>query len=66
MDITGLNLDSIPTLAMGMSQANILRDVNTSLLGMTLDVAQVQSAEMTKMMEQSVNPAVGGNIDISV
>lgn len=66
MDITGLNIDSIPTLAMGMSQANILRDVNTSLLGMTLDVAQVQSAEMTKMMEQSVNPAVGGNIDISV
>lgn len=66
MDITGLNLDSIPTLAMGMSQANILRDVNASLLGMTLDVAQVQSAEMTKMMEQSVNPAVGGNIDISV
>lgn len=66
MDITGLNIDSIPTLAMGMTQANILSQVNTSLLGMSLDVAEVQSAEMTKMMEQSVNPSVGGNIDISV
>ncbi len=66
MDITGLSIDSIPTLAMGMSQMKIMSDVNTSLLGMSLDVAQVQSAEMTKMMEQSVNPSVGGNIDISV
>lgn len=66
MDITGLSVDSIPTLAMGMTQANILSSVNTSLLGMSLDVVSSQAGELTKMMEQSVNPAVGGNFDMSV
>lgn len=66
MDITGLSVDAIPTLAMGMTQANILSSVNTSLLGMSLDVVSSQAGELTKMMEQSVNPAVGGNFDMSV
>lgn len=66
MDITGLSVDSIPTLAMGMTQANTLSAVNTSLLGMSLDVVSSQANELTKMMELSVNPSVGGNIDISV
>lgn len=66
MDITGLGVDSIPTLAMGMSQANTLSAVNTGLLGMSLDVASSQADSLTKMMEQSVNPAVGGNFDMSV
>lgn len=66
MDITGLSVDSIPTLAMGMAQAKTLSDVNTSLLGMSLDVVSSQANELTKMMELSVNPSVGGNFDMSV
>jgi len=66
MDITGLSVDSIPTLAMGMAQINTLQAVGTQVMSMSLDNAEVQSASLTKMMEQSVNPAVGGNIDISV
>lgn len=66
MDITGLNVDAIPTLAMGMMQANTLSAINTGLLGMSLDTASSQADSLTKMMEQSVNPSVGGNIDVSV
>lgn len=66
MDITGLSVDGIPGLAMGMTQASILSKVNTGLLDMSLDAVSSQGDALTKMMEQSVNPAVGGNIDISV
>ena len=66
MDITGLSVDSIPTLAMGMSQINALQSVNTSLMGMALDNAEVQGDGLTKMMEMSVNPGIGANFDMSV
>ena len=66
MDITGLSVDSIPTLAMGMSQINALQSVNTALMSMSLDNASAQGSELAKMMELSVNPAVGGNFDMSV
>lgn len=66
MDITGLSVDSIPTLAMGMTQMNTLSAVNTGLMSMALDNYSAQASELTKMMELSVNPNVGSNIDISL
>lgn len=66
MDITGLSVDSIQTLAMGMAQMNTLSQVNTGLLSMSLDTYSAQANELTKMMELSVNPSVGSNIDLSV
>lgn len=66
MDITGLSVDSIQTLAMGMAQMNTLSQVNTGLLSMSLDTYSAQANELTKMMELSVNPSVGNNIDLSV
>ena len=66
MDITGLSVDSITTLAMGMRQMETLSAVNTGLLSMSLDNLGAQGESLTKMMEQSVNPNIGGNIDISL
>lgn len=66
MDITGLSVDSIPTLAMGMTQMDTLSKVNTGLLSMSLDTMSAQANELTKMMELSVNPSVGSNFDMSV
>ena len=66
MDITGLSVDSIPTLAMGMTQIDTLSKVNTGLLDMSLDNYDAQASALTKMMELSVNPAVGSNVDMSV
>lgn len=45
---------------------NILEKVSTKMLAKTLDQQEVQGAQLTKMMEQSVNPNLGANIDIRV
>ena len=59
----------IPALSMALAQTKTLGDVGTEVLGKSLDLAREQGAEMAAMidsagMELSVNPAVGGNIDI--
>ena len=61
----------IPALSMSMAQSNLLTDVGTAVLAKTMDQAEAVSASLTDMldaaaMELSVNPAVGGNIEISV
>lgn len=61
----------IPALSMSIAQSNLLTDVGTAVLAKTMDQAEAVSASLTDMidsaaMELSVNPAVGGNIDISV
>lgn len=61
----------IPALSMSMAQSNLLTDVGTAVLAKTMDQAEAVSSSLTDMldaaaMELSVNPAVGGNIDISV
>lgn len=43
----------------------IMKDVGTAMLGESLDLLKEQGSAMTKMMEQSVTPYLGGNIDIS-
>ncbi len=39
--------------------------VNVAMLSKALDAQQKSGAEMVKMMEQSVNPSIGSNIDVS-
>jgi len=66
LDISNLSIDSIPTLAMGMSQINTMSQVGTAVLSAQLDTASSLGSEMTKMMELSVNPEIGSNFDMSV
>lgn len=61
----------IPALSMHMAQTNLLSDVGTAVLAKTMDQADTAAAVLTDMldasaMELSVNPNIGGNIDISV
>lgn len=63
MDIAGLS--------MGMSQAKVVTDVSTAMLAKSLDMMETIGdgmAELMKrsMMENSVTPNLGGNIDIMV
>ena len=64
MDIT--TLPDIPAISMAMAQTDVLGKVGTSVLSKTLDVATEDTAAITKMMELSVNPEIGANLDISV
>ena len=56
----------IPTLSIAMSQANIVNQYNIAVLSKTLDTVEESGTMMIKMMEQSVSPHLGQNIDITV
>ncbi len=58
MDIASLST------ALSMSQVN--NDIGVLMLGKQLDTVEVMGDSMIKMMEQSVNPHLGANIDISI
>ena len=63
MDIAGLS--------MGMAQSRLMNDVGVAMLAKSLDTAQSTGAMLTDLidsaaMERSVNPDVGGNIDIRI
>ena len=56
MDIAGYSVAN--------ASANVQQSVSVAMLSKTLDVQQMQGDQLTKMMEMSVNPSVGGTIDI--
>lgn len=58
MDIASLST------ALSMSQVN--NDVGVLMLGKQLDTVEVMGDSMIKMLEQSVTPHLGANIDISI
>ncbi len=64
MDISGIS--AIDTAAaMTNATGAVQRQVATQVTAMGLDQMREQGDAMKKMMEQSVNPAVGGNFDVS-
>lgn len=58
MDVAGLS-----TIMKG---GQLMQDVSVKVLSMSLDSLETAGDGMRKMMEMSVNPSVGGNIDISI
>ncbi len=58
MDVAGLS-----TMIKG---GQLIQDVSVRVLSMSLDNLEAAGDGMRKMMEMSVNPSVGGNIDISL
>ena len=65
-----IHLD-IPAVSTALSQIETLGNVGTALLGKSLDSVRELGDAMVEMidsaaMELSVNPGVGGNIDIRV
>lgn len=58
MDIAALSV------AMNMNEVN--GDVGVLMLSKSLDLIETMGDGMVKIMEQSVNPHLGSNIDISV
>ena len=61
-----LSIDTIPYISMAMAHEQVMSAVGTSMLEASLDIASSQIDSLTKAMELSVNPAIGGNIDIAV
>lgn len=49
-----------------ISTSNINNDIQVAILRKSLDTIETSGAELTKMMEASVTPELGQNIDISI
>ena len=56
----------IATLSMSLSQMKVANQASISVLKLTMDTAQEQMQDMTKIMEQSVNPNIGSNLDLKL
>lgn len=56
----------IAKLSMGMSQIKVRQQASLSVMKMAMESSKKENSQITKMMEQSVNPNIGGNIDIKV
>lgn len=58
MDIAGLSTN--------LSTINVVNDVQVAVLRQSLDTLETSGNSLTKMMEASVNPELGQNIDIRI
>ncbi len=56
----------IQDMSTALSAAKTGSEVGMKVLSNALDTQDVMGASMIRMMENSVNPAVGGNFDASV
>lgn len=62
MDVTALNNIALSQISPSTSPS----DISVAILGKQLDVTQKLGDTMIQAMERSVNPHIGGNIDLSV
>ncbi len=63
----------IPALSISLNQMKVQLQASTSIMKMAMTTAKDQSIDLlkmletnTKLMEQSVNPHIGGNVDIKL
>lgn len=54
----------IAALSAVMANQQVRQQASISVAAKVMDTAKVQSAELIKMMEQSVTPDIGRSIDI--
>ncbi|MEK4510642.1 putative motility protein [Paenibacillus anaericanus] len=56
----------IVALSTRMAQTNLQQEVSISVVKMSKDQAVIEGQALIKMMEQSVLPNLGGNLDIKL
>ncbi|WP_308637734.1 YjfB family protein [Paenibacillus silvisoli] len=56
----------IAALSMSLSQSNLMQNVSLSVLQMAKGSAEQQGQAMVEMMQRSVTPHLGGNLDLKV
>ncbi|MCI5492914.1 MAG: YjfB family protein [Lachnospiraceae bacterium] len=64
MDITSITSTALSSLSSATDSTS--QAIGLAMLSKQLDVTDAMSASMIKAMENSVNPAIGGNIDLYV
>ncbi|MGP1403138.1 MAG: YjfB family protein [Catonella sp.] len=57
---------SIASLSTEMAMSKTMSAVSTAVMKQTMDTNETMGAEMVKMMENSVTPHLGNNIDVKL
>lgn len=59
-----MNITSLSSTNISLTGTSDMNAIDMSMLKKTLDTVEANGDMLTKMMEQSVNPFLGTNIDI--
>ena len=54
----------IAKLSIAMSQSQLKQQASISVMRKTMDQAEIQSEQMIRMLEESVQPHLGGNVNL--
>lgn len=61
-----MDIMDVANLSMNLSSSRVINDVQVAVLKKSLDTLETTGDDLTKMMEASVTPNLGQNIDISI
>ena len=61
-----MDINMIPTLPSSLDTTTLAGQVSLKVLSMSLENLETSGEGMRKMLEMSVTPNIGGNIDISL
>ena len=56
----------IASISTAMSMAELQTDIGIAVLSKSMDNMEVMGEGMKKILESSVTPHIGGNVDVSV
>ncbi len=56
----------VAAVSISMSQASLAQNVNIAVAKLAMNSINQTGADLTKMMELSVNPGLGSNFDVSI
>lgn len=59
-----MNITSLGSTNISVSDTKTMNAIDMSILKKSLEMVEVSGDFITQMMEQSVNPNIGSNIDI--
>ena len=61
-----MDIMDVANLSMNLSSSRVINDVQVAVLKKSRDTLETTGDDLTKMMEASVTPNLGQNIDISI
>lgn len=56
----------IAALSMALSQMNVRQEASVFVMKNSMDQAEVNGDSVVKMLEQSVQPHIGGSVDLKI
>lgn len=56
----------IASISTAMSMADLQTDIGVAVLSKSMDTMETMGEGIKKMLETSVNPHIGGNVDVTV